>query len=103
MLGGLLLAPFSLVENSFHLIFTLSLNGWLAVLFLSITCSVLNYYIWFHVISQAGASVTSSFMFAEPLITVLVAVAFGVSDKITAIIPVGGFLIFAGVLLVTRK
>jgi drug/metabolite transporter (DMT)-like permease len=102
MLGGLLLAPFSLVENSFHLIFTLSLNGWFAVLFLSITCSLLAYYIWFHVISQAGASLASSFMFAEPLITVLVAVAF-VGEKVTLCIPLGGLLIFTGVLLVTRK
>jgi len=102
MLGGLCLIPFSLAENSLQLIFTMSLYGWLAILFLSITCSLLGYYIWFYVLNQVGAAVTSSFLFAEPLVTVSFAVAFA-GEKISLFIPVGGILIFAGVYLVTRK
>lgn len=102
MLGGLFLVPFSLVENSLHQVFTMSLNGWLAILFLSITCSLLGYYIWFYVLKQVGAAVASSFLFAEPLVTVLFAVAF-VGEKIGFFILAGGLLIFIGVCLVTMK
>jgi len=102
MLGGLCLIPFSLAENSLHQIFTMSLHAWLAILFLSLTCSVLGYYIWFYVLKQVGATVTSSFLFAEPLITVLFAVVF-VGEKVGLSILAGGLLICIGVCLVTMK
>ncbi|MDH5448715.1 MAG: EamA family transporter [Candidatus Bathyarchaeota archaeon] len=101
-LGGLFLIPFSLAENSLQQIFTMSLNSWLAVLFLSITCSLLGYNIWFYVLKQVGAAVTSSFLFAEPLITMLFAVTL-VGEEITFSISTGGLLIFTGVYLVTKK
>ena len=102
MLGGLCLIPFSFAENSLHQIFTMSLHGWLAILFLSLTCSVLGYYIWFYVLNQVGATVTSSFLFAEPLVTVLFAVTF-VGEEVGLPILAGGLLIFVGVYLVTTK
>jgi drug/metabolite transporter (DMT)-like permease len=102
MLGGLCLIPFSSAENSLHQIFTMSLNGWLAILFLSITCSLLGYYIWFYVLKQVDAAITSSFLFAEPLVTVLFAVTF-FEEKLNLFILAGGLLIFIGVYLVTTK
>jgi len=101
-LGGLCLIFFSLAENSLFQVFSMSLDGWLAILFLSVTCSLLGYYIWFYVMKQVGAAVTSSFLFAGPLITVLFAIAF-VGEKITLFIPVGGLLIFTGVYLVSMR
>jgi len=102
VLGGLCLIPFSLVENSFCQLFTVSLSGWLAILYLAITCSLLSYYIWFHVMKQVGAAITSSFMFAEPLVTLSFAIMF-VGEKVSMFIFAGGFLIFIGVYLVARK
>ena len=102
VLGGLGLVPFSLAENSLQKIFTMSLNSWLAILFLSLTCSLLGYYIWFYVLKQVGAAVTSSFLFAEPLVTVLFAVTL-IGEEITLSILTGGLLIFTGVYLVTKK
>ena len=102
MLGGLFLVPFSLAEGSFGQIFTMTLHGWLAILFLAVTCSFLGYYIWFYVIKMVGAAIASSFLFAEPLITALFAVAF-VGEKLNLFTIAGGFLIFIGVYLVTRK
>lgn len=102
VLGGLCLIPFSLAENSFNKIFTMNLDGWLAILFLAVTCSLLGYYIWFHVMKQVKAAVTSSFLFAEPLITMLFATTF-VGEQLDISVPVGGLLIFMGVYLVTRK
>lgn len=102
VLGGLCLIPFSLAENSLQQIFTMNLNSWLAVLFLSLTCSLLGYYIWFYVLKQVGASVTSSFLFAEPLVAVLFAATL-VGEEITFSIVTGGLLSFIGVYLVTKK
>jgi len=100
IIGGLCLIPFSLIEGSFFQIFALSLKELLAILFLAVTCSFLGYFIWLHVLEKEGASVTSSFLFAEPLITVLFAIVF-FEEKIGLFIPIGGLLIFTGVYLVT--
>jgi len=102
VLGGSCLIPFSLAENSLHQIFTMSLYGWLAILFLSLTCSLFGYYIWFYVLKQVEAAVTSSFLFAEPLVTVLFAVTF-VGEELSLSILAGGLLIFVGVYLVTTR
>jgi drug/metabolite transporter (DMT)-like permease len=104
IIGGLCLIPFSLAEGSFHEVVTMSFSEWSAILYLAFTCSVLGYFIWFHVMNQTRAAVTSSFLFAEPLITVLFAVFFvGEGENITLFTVAGGLLIFAGVYLVTRR
>jgi drug/metabolite transporter (DMT)-like permease len=101
LLGGICLIPFSLAENSFTLLLTMNLNEWLGILYLSLTCSLLGYYIWFYVLKKAGAT-ASTFLFAEPLITAVFAVMF-VSETIYPSVIVGAFLIFAGVFLVTFR
>jgi drug/metabolite transporter (DMT)-like permease len=103
ILGGLCLAPFSLAENSFHEAFAMNISEWSAILYLAFTCSLLGYFIWFRVMNQVKASVTSSFMFAEPLITVLFAIFVGQGQEITLFTVAGGLLIFVGVYLVTRR
>ncbi|MCJ7699641.1 DMT family transporter, partial [Candidatus Bathyarchaeota archaeon] len=102
ILGGLLLVPFSLAEKSFHLIAAVSLQGWLFILFLAFTCSLLGYYIWFYVMKQVKAAVASSFLFGEPLVTALFAITF-VGEQITVSVVAGGLLVFVGVVLVTWK
>jgi drug/metabolite transporter (DMT)-like permease len=101
-LGGLLLVPFSLVENSFCSVLEMSLYEWVGILFLSVTCSLLGYYIYFYVMKQVSATITSSFLFVEPLITALLAVAF-VGEVLNLFIIAGGLLIFVGVYLVAKK
>jgi drug/metabolite transporter (DMT)-like permease len=102
ILGGLCLVPFSLAENSLYQMLTLNLNEWLAILFLSVTSSLLGYSIWFYVMNHVEAVVASSFLFAEPLVTVLFATTF-VGEEISMFAVSGSFLIFVGVYLVTRK
>jgi drug/metabolite transporter (DMT)-like permease len=102
IIGGLFLVPFSLAENSLQGILTLSLQAWGAVLYLAVTCSFVGYFIWFYVMGRVKAAVASSFLFAEPLVTVLFASAF-IGENITPVILAGGLLIFTGVLLITRK
>jgi drug/metabolite transporter (DMT)-like permease len=102
VLGGLCLIPFSLAENSLFQILSISLNGWLAILFLAVTCSLFGYYAWLYVMKQVGATITSSFLFAEPLVTTVFAAMF-VEERLGMFVPVGAFLIFIGVYFVTRK
>ena len=102
IIGGLFLVPFSLAENSLNGILTLNLQAWGAILYLAVTCSFVGYFIWFYVMSKVKAAVASSFLFAEPLVTVLFATAF-IGENITPLILAGGLLIFTGVLLITRK
>jgi len=102
VLGGLCLVPFSLAENSFYIILSMNLYEWLAILYLSVTCSLLGYYIWFYVLKRAGGAVTSTFLFAEPLITAIFAVTF-VGESLNLLIAMGGLLIFSGVYLVTKR
>jgi drug/metabolite transporter (DMT)-like permease len=101
LLGGLCLIPFSLAENSFTQIFMLGTSQWLGVLYLSLTCSLLGYYIWFYVLKKAGAT-ASTFLFAEPVVTVLFAVTF-VNETLYPSVLAGAILIFIGVFLVTNK
>jgi drug/metabolite transporter (DMT)-like permease len=98
IIGGLLLIPFSLAENSFFGLLMLSSGEWLAILFLAFTCSLLGYSIWFYVMKRVKAAVTSSFLFAEPLVTVLFA-----REEITSYILAGGILIAVGVYLVLKQ
>jgi drug/metabolite transporter (DMT)-like permease len=102
VLGGLCLIPFSLAEHSITEITTMSLNAWLAILYLSVTCSLIGYFIWFYVIKHIGAAVTSTFLFGEPIITVVFAVSF-VGERLNAFIIGGGVLIFLGVYEVIKK
>ncbi len=101
LIGGLCLIPFSLAEGTFFQVFTLGANVWLAILYLAFTCSLLGYYIWFYVIKKAGAA-TSSFLFGEPLVTVVFAVIF-INETLSISVITGGILIFFGVYLVTAK
>jgi drug/metabolite transporter (DMT)-like permease len=68
---------------------------------LSVTCSLLGYYIWFYVLQKAG-SIASSFLFAEPLVTVVFAYFF-IKETLTLSVVAGATLIFIGVYLVTTK
>ena len=100
--GGLFLLPFSVADNSIRLVLSMSLFSWLAIVYLAVTCTLVGYYIWFYAVERVGATVTSSILFGEPLVTVLLAALF-VGEKITVPIGVGGLLIFLGVYLVTKK
>ena len=102
ILGALCLLPFSVLENSLAQILTMSLRGWLAILYLSITCSLLGYYIWMYVLKEVGATITSSFLFAEPLVTIMFGVFF-IQESLNAFIYAGTLLIFLGVYLATTR
>jgi drug/metabolite transporter (DMT)-like permease len=102
ILGALCLVPFSFAENSFTRIFALSFNEWSVIIYLALACSLLGYFIWFRVMNQVKAAIASSFLFAEPLVTVIFAAIF-VQEQITLFTLMGGVLIFGGVFLVSKR
>jgi drug/metabolite transporter (DMT)-like permease len=102
ILGGLFLIPFSLTEGSFQSILALNGQEWLAILYLAATCSLLGYFIWFYVMKQSTAAATSSFLFAEPIVTVIFA-ALLIGEEVTHFVVGGGLLIFIGVFLITVR
>lgn len=102
IIGALCLIPFSVTENSLNRILTMSLQAWAAILFLAFTSSLLGYFIWFHVASQVKAAVLSSFLFAEPLVTALLATTL-IGETISLFTAAGGILIFFGVYLVSKN
>jgi drug/metabolite transporter (DMT)-like permease len=102
ILGGFFLIPFSLTEGSFQNIFALTSQEWLAILYLASTCSLLGYFIWFYVMKRSTAAATSSFLFAEPIITVIFA-AFLIREEVTPFAVGGGLLISIGVFLITTR
>lgn len=101
-LGGVFLIPFSIAEGSLGSVFKMNLNSYITILYLSLTCSLIGYYIWLHMIHKVGAAVTSTFLFAEPLVTALLAVTL-VEEEITLSLLFGGILIFVGVYSVTKN
>lgn len=102
VIGGSALIPFALIEGSLSRIASMSLSSWSAILFLAVACSLFGYFIWFHVLKQVGATVTSSFLFIEPLVTVLLAATF-IGETLSLYTVAGGVLIFLGVRLITRN
>ena len=102
ILGGLFLIPFSLTEGSFQSFLALNGQEWLAIFYLAATCSLLGYFVWFYLMKQSTAAATSSFLFAEPIVTVIFA-ALLIGEEVTPFLVGGGLLIFIGVFLITVR
>ena len=80
----------------------LSTRGWSAVAFLGIACSGLAYVCWYDALSALTASQAGSFLYLEPLVTVIVA-AILLGEPILPVTLVGGFAILLGVWMVSRR
>ena len=102
IVGALCLVPFSIADNSLNRILTMSPQAWAAILFLAFSSSLIGYFIWFYVASQVKAAVLSSFLFAEPLVTALLATTV-IGETISLFTAGGGILIFFGVYLVSKN
>ncbi|MBM3130360.1 MAG: DMT family transporter [Chloroflexi bacterium] len=101
LIGGILIVPFASLQTISDLP-RLTLDGWIAILFLGIFCSGLGYLIWYDALSKIDASQLSSFSYIQPMITVIVA-AILLGETITPAILLGGAVILFGVYLVNRS
>jgi drug/metabolite transporter (DMT)-like permease len=79
----------------------LTINGWIAILFLGIFCSGLAYIAWYDALKALSTAQTGVFLYIEPLVAVVVAF-FILREPITLASLIGGGVIILGVWLVNR-
>jgi drug/metabolite transporter (DMT)-like permease len=77
-----------------------SLNGWLAVLYLALTCSLFGYLGWYYALKNIDASKAAVFLNLIPLFTILISFFLGTS--LTWFFLLGATLILYGVYITQR-
>jgi drug/metabolite transporter (DMT)-like permease len=100
-LGWLMLLPLFILSTGWRELPALSVEGWLALLFLGLLSSGVAYIFWYDALDAASAGQVASFLYLEPLITLVIAMLI-LNEIPTMTTLVGGGLILAGVWLVNQ-
>ncbi len=100
-LGWVMLGPFFVLDAGWREFPRLTVTGWSAVLFLGIACSGLGYLLWYSALARLEASRVASFLYLEPLVTV-VGAALLLHEPVRPVTVIGGLLLLGGVMLVQR-
>jgi drug/metabolite transporter (DMT)-like permease len=101
-MGWLLLLPLFIALAGWRELPALTLDGWVGLLFLGLFCSGVAYVFWYDALGAAGAGQVASFLYLEPLVTLIVAVLLLDEQPVLATL-VGGGLILTGVWLVNQQ
>jgi drug/metabolite transporter (DMT)-like permease len=101
-IGWLMLVPGFLASDGFAQIAQITSGGWAGILFLGVACSGLAYIFWYDVLHEADAGSVSSFLYIEPIVTVIVA-AIVLNESIVPATLIGGAIILLGVWWVSRS
>jgi len=101
LLGSLGLIPF-ISKSLFDEVAVLSINGWIAVLFLGLCSTVVGYVIWYVALKIKTASEISVFLYAIPIISTIVSF-FWLGYHITEFFVLGGILVLSGLIIVNYK
>jgi drug/metabolite transporter (DMT)-like permease len=97
--GTAMLLPFFAVSAGWQEFGRLSVTSVIAILFLGVGCSALGYLFWYAALERIDASQVAAFLYIEPLVTVVAAVAL-LGESVALSTLVGGFMVLAGVLIV---
>jgi drug/metabolite transporter (DMT)-like permease len=100
-LGGLMLVPLFLRAGGWREYATLSGAGITAVLYLGIGSSGLGYLFWYGALERVETSRVAAFLYLEPLVTLITAVAL-LREPVGLATLAGGLVVLAGVALVQR-
>jgi drug/metabolite transporter (DMT)-like permease len=98
-LGTLFYIPF-IISDIIPTIQTTSINGWLAVLYLALACTVFGYIGWYYALKKTEASKAAVFLNLIPLFTITM--SFFIGEVITVFFLVGAILITFGI-YITQK
>jgi drug/metabolite transporter (DMT)-like permease len=101
IVGGLVILPFTWLKWEWSILFNLSLQGWISILFLGIFCSGLAYLFWYSALEKKDSSIVGMYLYLEPLVT-LIGAYFLLGEEIRWITLTGGGMILLGVYLATR-
>jgi drug/metabolite transporter (DMT)-like permease len=97
--GWALLIPFFVYAAGWQEYRDLSSTTMIAIVFLGVGCSGLGYLLWYAALERIEASQVAAFLYLEPLVTLVAAVALlGESVAVSTIL--GGILVLVGVLTV---
>jgi drug/metabolite transporter (DMT)-like permease len=90
-----------LFDPQFDAVLRLPPDGWLSVLFLGIFCSGLAFIFWYDALKSIPAAQLGVFLYAEPLVTVVIAWAV-LGERVSWAALLGGAVILAGIWMVNR-
>jgi drug/metabolite transporter (DMT)-like permease len=97
--GWAMMIPFFVATSGWREYQDLSSASLVAILFLGIGCSGLGYWFWYAALERIDASQVAAFLYLEPLVTLLSAVAL-LGESVAPSTILGGLLVLAGVLTV---
>ena len=97
--GWVMMIPFFVAAFGWHEYWHLSSTSLVAILFLGVGCSGLGYWFWYAALERIDASQVASFLYLEPLVTLLSAVAL-LGETVTFSTIAGGLLVLVGVVTV---
>jgi drug/metabolite transporter (DMT)-like permease len=80
--------------------FSLSVWGWLGVIWTAIVCWVIPYYLWLEGLKHLSASVSTVLLLSEIVIAVILSIVV-LKEPITVFSSIGAFLIVIGIALVS--
>lgn len=102
LMMAVIITPFTLNRETINSVIHLSINGWLAILFLGIFCSGIAYVLWAQALKELEATKVGVFLYFEPFVTVFAAWLI-LQEVISYITILSGIIITFGVILVNRK
>jgi len=100
VLGTIFFLPV-VFPNIINVVLNISFNGWIAVLYLAMLCSVFGYVAWYYALSKTEAGRTAVFLNLIPLFTIIL--AFFIKEIPTVLFVVGAALIIWGIYWAQRE
>lgn len=97
--GTLFYIPFVMVDITPALLH-ISMNGWLAILYLALTCSIFGYLGWYYALQHTDANKAAVFLNFIPLFAILMSILLG--QHLTWFFFLGAILIIYGVYLTEK-
>jgi len=99
--GAVLLSPILLWQAPAFPFAHVTVAGWSSLLYMAAFPSVVCYLIYYHALTRVSASRLAAFVYLEPVIATLLAVAF-LGERFTTPLVASGTVIFGGVYLTER-
>ena len=101
LLGSLGLIPF-INTSLLHEVSNMSLDAWIAVIFLGIFSTVIGYIIWYVALEIKTASELGVYLYCIPVLSTIISY-FLFGTEITLLFALGGILVIAGLILVNFR
>jgi len=100
-LGWLMLVPFFVFQRGWLELPKLTAAGWGSILFLGLGCSALGYLTWYTALERIEVSRVASFLYLQPLVTLLAAVVL-LDEQVTTTTIVGGLIVLLSIFITQR-